>query len=805
MAPIACGPDLSSTNLSFKINGTEFGTVVAFAGIDGISRPYEYLVAIRNKNSSIDGNTIIQNQYSGEFRINRNGNETAFNGIITEFSLVAYDGNNAIYVAKLSPRVSLLSYTTTYRGFENMNVKEVIDRLMSEGGISQFQISSSNSIQKEYIGQYKESNFDFISRLMESNGMHYHFSHDPLFNAEIFEVSDRNDDFEPPNIFLQYIGTEASPATPSQEYIKTLNKKNRLVTSAVESKSYDFKRVNFQMVSKASALNGIGEDYEFIPGIEQKQELDIITKSILESIQAQNQSYIGTSNADALKSGYRFILNDTSGAGLNGTFLLTAVSQGALLVEGSDTCLLYGNEFEAIPETQKFTPPRKTPTPKIDGVMTAKVVGSNFIETDKYGRVKLQFQWDRTGTVYGSPVWVRVATPIASNGRGILFIPELGDEVVVSFLDGNPDYPIVIGSVYNGNNMPPVLLPDNKYAQDLLIKGDTKIMGNVTLTDGKQSLIILPSLDYIEVQNSDLFLSSGRLRLSDDTISVGEKNISLLDLANASMNTSNVLNEITREASLRSTGDLVLEIKINAEEASRISSHNADINALNNSLNNKSIELQNALAALEQRRLQDLAGLGSEDAAIRQNISLEVQALNDKIASLRTNISEEMILLNSQINGLESGDEEIKSSINTLNQSLTSSVDRLWTEIDALNQSSTADIAAIKAELTVLHNEDTRLDTLITTKEQELGTRIRSLEDENRELKSQLSLINSTLNNRISQLESRLGSNITSLEKKVSNNTARISQLEIDRTKIICDLLPQGLLKAAGVEGYCLK
>jgi type VI secretion system secreted protein VgrG len=174
----------------------------------------------------------------------------------------------------------------------------------------------------------------------------------------------------------------------------------------------------------------------------------------------------GTSNAPALRAGHVFSLVDDSGAGFGDTYLVTEIRHMAFIDEGSG-CLVYANSFSAIPSSVTFRPQRKTPMPKVPGVVTAVVTGQQGEAryVDQYGRIKVHFLWDRKGSNdENSSAWIRVMIPSGRLGDRPehLFIPEIGSEVVVSFLEGNPSLPVVLGSLYNRNFMPPLVLPENK-------------------------------------------------------------------------------------------------------------------------------------------------------------------------------------------------------------------------------------------------------------------------------------------------------------------------------------------------------
>ena len=224
----------------------------------------------------------------------------------------------------------------------------------------------------------------------------------------------------------------------------------------------------------------------------------------------------GTANAAGLRAGYVFNLEDGTAAGVSGNYLLTTVRHaGFRRLTNGVASLYYGNEFEVIPASTPFRPATKTPRP-LAQPCTAVVTGptGEEIHVDKYGRVKVQFHWDRYGSRNDqSSAWLRVASPWAGQGRGALFLPRVGDEVLVSFLQGNPDQPIVTGSMYNAANAVPYPLPASKTVSTIKTKS-SKGGGNANeikfddLT-GSELLAISAAKDFQVSANNDMTFSIG--------------------------------------------------------------------------------------------------------------------------------------------------------------------------------------------------------------------------------------------------------------------------------------------------------
>jgi type VI secretion system secreted protein VgrG len=244
-------------------------------------------------------------------------------------------------------------------------------------------------------------------------------------------------------------------------------------TGACALSDYNFETPSTRLeVNAASNINQGGnsrfEIFDY-PGDYGKRDAgDGFAKIRMEEEEAAHTVITGESDVRAFVSGYKFTLKGYERRDQNAPYILTAVSHageegGFYSGAGSETEATYSNTFTAMPATVKFRPPRLTPKRLVYGTQTAVVVGPSGEEiyTDKYGRVKVQFHWDRRGTMdEKSSCWVRVSQPWAGKGWGAVWLPRIGQEVIVDFLEGDPDRPIITGRVYNAQQMPPYALPD---------------------------------------------------------------------------------------------------------------------------------------------------------------------------------------------------------------------------------------------------------------------------------------------------------------------------------------------------------
>jgi type VI secretion system secreted protein VgrG len=427
-----------------------------------------------------------------------------FNGIVSRFSqgpqLRGAAGNVTFvrYRAEMVPKLWLLGRNFQSRIFQQMTVPDILKKVLAGLNVS-WQIQGAFS-PRDYCAQYRESDFAFASRLMEEEGIWYTFQHSdaghtlvvantPQSHADVpgpatliyetIEGGVREEDrihawektqeirsgketlwdhcFELPGKNL-----EAAKTILESMQVGTVGHKLK-VGGNDQLEIYDYPggyAQRFDGVTpggsdRAGDVQKIFDDNQRTAGIRMEQEA------------APGLLVCGQSNCRHLTAGCRFTLSRHFNA--NGPYVLTRVTHHAS-VEGAYTTptavpLVYHNRFECIPAALPFRPQRVTPKARVEGAQTAVVVGpaNEEIFTDKYGRIKVQFPWDRQGTNdQNSSCWVRVATSWAGQQWGAISIPRVGQEVVVDFLEGDPDRPLVVGSVYNAGQMPPYKLPDNK-------------------------------------------------------------------------------------------------------------------------------------------------------------------------------------------------------------------------------------------------------------------------------------------------------------------------------------------------------
>ncbi|HWE01840.1 MAG TPA: type VI secretion system tip protein TssI/VgrG [Tepidisphaeraceae bacterium] len=495
-------------------------------GEEAISALFEFRLRLRSQNLSIDPSQLIGQAITVSIdRTDGSMSRRFFNGIVTRFeSHGVIDGGFCLYTAVLRPWLWLATQTTDCRIFQEQSAMDIVKALLGEIGSYPFETKvTATPPTREYCVQYNETDFAFIGRLLEDEGIYYYFRHE---NGKHTLV----------------LGDEASALADSAEATVSFKDKlsggrglDRLRAWAHgyelrpgkwSHTDYNFKTPDTDLLGKGAAgkLPGMpkNEIFEF-PGdydkvdVGQKRATVRADQTIYEYDGVRGQSVVETFSA-----GCRFGVSDHHTSAEKGRrYLITMVHHEADQSgsfsdarESDAETALYMNWFAAIPADAKVRPGRRTTRPRIWGPHTALVVGpaGEEIFTDKYGRIKVQFYWDRYGQRNEkSSCWIRVAFLSAGANWGMVAIPRIGYEVVVEFIDGDPDRPLVTGCVYNAKNMPPLSgagrgaapadMPGAKMMSTLRSQslGKTGGFNEITMNDtsGKESLFIKAQYDEI--------------------------------------------------------------------------------------------------------------------------------------------------------------------------------------------------------------------------------------------------------------------------------------------------------------------
>ncbi|WP_038764934.1 type VI secretion system tip protein VgrG [Burkholderia pseudomallei] len=401
------------------------------------------------------------------------GSPRHFHGYVTQFSHTGADGGLATYSATVQPWLWMLSRRVDSRIFQDKSARDILDAVFSQySALASYEFRAGRTLKPySYCTQYRETDLNFVLRLMELEGLFFYFEHaEDGHKLIIDDDSTRAKPIDgPPS--LRYASGEI---LEDEAVVTQWAAQRQLMSGAVSMKAYDYKVPAARRYVSGEADFNQGEveryeiyDYVGLHGFDSTDRGEELARFRLESLAASGKTFSGTSTGRTLASGRYFELSahydHDNGPMQDRQFLLTNVRHhGVNNYQSSEGSGSYHASFQCIRKKIPFRPPLAHARPVIPGPQTAIVVGpkGEQIHTDALGRVKIQFHWDRIGQRnHGSSCWVRVSQPWAGGGFGSVQIPRIGDEVVVTFLDGNPDRPLIISSVYNAQNMPPWALP----------------------------------------------------------------------------------------------------------------------------------------------------------------------------------------------------------------------------------------------------------------------------------------------------------------------------------------------------------
>jgi len=434
-----------------------------FAGSEGVSQLFSYTLDLLSENAAVDPARLLRTPATVTIEL-PDGGVRHVNGTVSRFAQLGRRDDLTFYRAEIVPWLWFLSLSSDCRIFQNLSVTEIVERVFKDLGYSAFAIRCTGSYPKrEYCVQYRETNLAFVSRLLEEEGIFYFFEHED--GKHTLVLADQPSAVKPcPG---QASARMAAQAEGQEEnVILHLEREHALESGKVTLRDYDPLQPSLRLEGSVSGKEK-EELYDYPGDFTAMDQGERYARLRLEAREARQQIVRGSGNCRALASGYRFDLAEHYRKEVNQAYQILEVRHHGRAGDyrSWDTASLdYENAFVCIPHSVPYRPPLVTPRPRVGGHQTAVVVGKagEEIWVDKHGRIKVQFHWDRLGKKdENSSCWVRVSTAWAGKGWGAIQVPRIGQEVLVEFLDGDPDYPIVIGSVWNGEQAPPYALPAN--------------------------------------------------------------------------------------------------------------------------------------------------------------------------------------------------------------------------------------------------------------------------------------------------------------------------------------------------------
>ncbi|EPC5450623.1 type VI secretion system tip protein VgrG [Salmonella enterica] len=449
-----------------------------FASLDGgeiLSELFSYVVQLKTPDTlnlgyvSPAANLPLKPMVGKDLCVNielDGGGKRHISGLVTAARVVGHEGRSVTYELRMEPWLKLLTHTSDYKAFQNKTVVDILDEVLAEYPYPVEKRLVESYPVRTWQVQYGETDFDFLQRLMQEWGIYWWFEHSEDSHTLVLAdaISAHKACPDSPLVEWHQEGLKLD-----KEFIHTITANESLRTGQWVLDDFDFTKPRSLLANTVANPRETGhaayEHYEWPGDYFDKSEGEMLTRIRMEAQRSPGSRVLGGGNIRTLMTGYTFTLENYPTAEVNQEYLLM---QTLLFVQdnaqhsGQDQHFTFSTRFELHPTREVFRPQRTVSKPHTKGPQSAIVTGpaGQEIWTDQYGRVKVQFGWDRYGKMdENSSCWIRVSYPWAGKGFGMIQIPRIGLEVLVDFKNGDPDLPIIVGRTYNQDTMPPWGLP----------------------------------------------------------------------------------------------------------------------------------------------------------------------------------------------------------------------------------------------------------------------------------------------------------------------------------------------------------
>ena len=444
---------------------TTFG-VLGFEGTEGLSQCYRFNIQLISHQGDLDLEEVLQNP--GTFTIRREQGDIPFHGILLEFEQLHSFDNYYFYRVELAPRFWWLTMTRHNQVFLNKTVPDMLKEVLQDGGLTSldFELRLEKDYPEwEYVCQYQESHFNFVSRWMEREGIYYFFEQAVSGEKLILTDTVLSHTPMPQGRTISYAPPSGLEALHTQEIVQALIFRQRMLPQRLEMKDYNYRTPSLEMTAGAEVLpEGRGLVYLYGDHFRTPEEGDSLAGIRAEEMLCREKYIMGESSVPFLRPGYVFDLADHYQDRLNQSYLTVEIrhsgSQTAYLTAGLQQALsnreeqpFYRNSFTAIPAGVQFRPERVTEKARFHGTMNARIDAGGsgkYAELDEDGRYKVILPFDLSGRRDGkASTYLRMVQPYGGSEGGLHFPLHKGTEVLLNFIDGDPDRPLIVGSVPN--------------------------------------------------------------------------------------------------------------------------------------------------------------------------------------------------------------------------------------------------------------------------------------------------------------------------------------------------------------------
>ncbi|MDH1509568.1 type VI secretion system tip protein VgrG [Pseudomonas mosselii] len=510
-------------------------------GSEELGRLFDFELQLTSDDPAIDLNQLLGKPMSLSVQQSV-GSSRHFHGIVARCSQSVDQGQFASYRVTLRPWLWLLTRTSDCRIFQHLSAPQIIKQVFRDLGFSDFEdLLSRNYREREYCVQYRETSFDFVSRLMEEEGIYYFFRHEQerhvLVLADAYGAHQKAPGYET----VPYYPPDGQHR--ERDHINDWHLAQEVQPGSLELNDYDFQRPSARIDVRSAMPRphqaGDYPLYDYPGAYEQTQDGEHYARTRLESLQSLHERIELRGNARGLGSGHLFSLSNFSRQDQNREYLIVAaryyVHQERLESGGGSGAAQFESNLSCIDAQQSYRPVGSTLRPIVKGPQTAVVVGpaGEEIWTDQYGRVKVHFHWDRHDqSNENSSCWIRVSQATAGKNWGSIQVPRIGQEVIVSFLEGDPDRPIITGRVYNAEQTVPYDLPGSATQSGMKSRsskgGSPANFNEIRMEDkkGAEQLYVHAerNMDTVVEQNQTLSVGISRVKTVGmiETVTIGQ-------------------------------------------------------------------------------------------------------------------------------------------------------------------------------------------------------------------------------------------------------------------------------------------
>ncbi len=445
----------------------------SMTGEDHLSGLFEYQISLLSQDWQLDAKKLLGENVTLRLRTYDENTPRYFNGFVTSFSQLPESSRNyARYQITIRPWLWFLTRTSDCRIFQKKTVPDIIKEVFGDHGFIDYEEKLEDTYREwEYLVQYRETDFNFISRLMEQEGIYYYFIHEDGLHKMILADGRSAHDTYPKYETIPY--HQRDIGVYERDHIYHWVPTQQVLPGKYATDSFDFTapkkslKANGSNVQKHKSADF--EIYDFAGDYYENTDGKRYSDIRMEELASEFEVVEGAGDARGILAGALFTYDKFPRADQNREYLVLNVRHTLHMDDyesGTGNAeLQYECTFSVMDAEQAYRAPLSTPKPEIRGPQTAIVVGNSGeeITTDEHGRVKVKFHWDRYAEGdETSSCWIRVSQSVAGQQWGGIIIPRIGQEVIVHFLEGDPDRPIITGRVYNGDNMPPYALPDKQ-------------------------------------------------------------------------------------------------------------------------------------------------------------------------------------------------------------------------------------------------------------------------------------------------------------------------------------------------------